>query len=124
MNTYQRYFERTWISEDALFPPATWNQHEAVLLGLPRTTNAAEAWHKSFSSHMGVNKPTLWTFLDTIRDQQVLTESKIQRMRMREPVAKEKAQVKFDERLKTLVESLHGYPDNLDFLACVANLKK
>ena len=27
-------------------------------------------------------------------------------------------------RLKTLVESLHGYPDNLDFLACVANLKK
>ncbi|KAM7285199.1 hypothetical protein ISCGN_032157 [Ixodes scapularis] len=49
------YFEDTYIGRrrrngllSAMFPTSVWSVHASVLEGLPRTNNAAEAWHRSF----------------------------------------------------------------------------
>ena len=90
MEEYAEYFERTWVGDSALYPPVTWNQFDTVQLGIPRTTNHAESWHNSFARHLGHCKPTLWNFIDSVRDEQSLTEAKISRFEMREPADKGK----------------------------------
>ena len=55
------YFESTYLGRQlantpivfpSTFPLEMWNNHLMVHQGLPRTTNAVEAWHRSFSTHM------------------------------------------------------------------------
>ncbi|KAI6650141.1 hypothetical protein LOD99_6058 [Oopsacas minuta] len=59
------YFERTYIGRTlatghhvaATFPIGLWNYHFSTPFGLPRTTNAVEAWHRSFNATVGCHHP-------------------------------------------------------------------
>ena len=46
-----------------------WNQHFMVRTGLPRTTNAVEAWHRSFGCHMSCHHPSMWRLLNKLKEQ-------------------------------------------------------
>ena len=51
------YFEKTYVGRHisssihvpSMFPTEMWNNHQLVNHGIPRTTNAIEAWHRSFN---------------------------------------------------------------------------
>ena len=45
MEDFVRYFEHTWIGQAALFPPSSWNHHDASRALLPRSSNMAGGWH-------------------------------------------------------------------------------
>ena len=75
------YFESTYIGRHTansalmsppLFPLQMWNQHFMVQNGLPRTTNAVEAWHRSFGCHISCHHPSIWKFLDKLKKEQGL----------------------------------------------------
>ena len=53
-----------------------WNYHLEALAGYPRTTNAVEAWHRSFNSTVGCHRPTIWKFIQALKLEQGIVEVK------------------------------------------------
>ena len=73
-----QYFESTHIGRQIanststippLFSLKMRNHHLMVRFGLPRTTNAVEAWHRYFRCHMSCHSPSIWRFLDKLKEQ-------------------------------------------------------
>ena len=67
LHAFTAYCEYTWIGTPqrrALFPPETWNQYDATLAILPRSSNLAEGWHNGWRSLVQHSNPVIWTFLD------------------------------------------------------------
>ena len=122
------YFESTYIGRrlanssivlPSLFPLEMWNNQQSVQQGLPRTTNAVEAWHRSFSCLVSCNHPSIWLFLEKLKKEQGLVEIKQTfYLTGREP-PKRKLDLDYERALINLVE---GYltRDKLEFLKGVA----
>ena len=61
------YFEKTYVGRtlpgvgqiNPLFPITMWNHHHEVPIGIPRATNAIEAWHLSYNTTIGCHHPNL-----------------------------------------------------------------
>ena len=76
------YFERTYIGrmlsggafQQPLFPISIWNHQFETVFGLPRTTNAVEAWHRSFNATVGCYHPNIWKFISALKREQGLVE--------------------------------------------------
>jgi len=73
------YFEATWLGRPtrgvqsrrpSLFPINLWNCYSSAADGLPKTNNAVEGWHRSFSSLISSHHPTIWKFIDGIKKDQ------------------------------------------------------
>ena len=59
---------KTWTSTtNPNFAPHMWNQHEAVQMMIPRSSNIAEGWHHGFHSMLSCSKPTIWKFLTDVK---------------------------------------------------------
>ena len=64
------YVESTYIGRHiasaialpSMFPIEMWNNHYLVHYGIPRTTNAVEAWHRGFNSFMSCQNPSILKF--------------------------------------------------------------
>ena len=77
-----QYLERTYIGrtlpggafQEAPFPISMWNHHFDTAYGIPRTTNAVEAWHRSFNATVGCNHPNIWKFITALKCEQGLAE--------------------------------------------------
>ena len=50
------------------------NYHFDTVFGLPKTTNAVEAWHSSFIATVGCHHPNIWKFISAIKREQGLIE--------------------------------------------------
>ena len=83
-----------------------WNYHMMVQQGLPRTTNVVEGWHKSFSAHVSCHHPSIWTFLNVLKEEQGLVEVKQAFYLTGRVPPKRKSFADREELLKTLV---NGY---------------
>lgn len=82
------------------FAIALWNVHDSTIQGYypnktyiiyvlsfftinfcisdeQRTNNICEGWHHAFSSMNGVNKPTIWRFIDALKKDEDITRTKI-----------------------------------------------
>ena len=78
------YFEATYIGRTVpggtqltpLFPIKMWNHHHDVPQGIPRTTNAVEAWHRAYNATIGCHHPNIWKWINAIRREQGLVEVK------------------------------------------------
>ena len=79
------YFERTYIGrtlpggthQAPLFPLNLWNYYYETPFGLPRTTNAVEAWHRSFNATVGCHHPSIWKFIAALKREQGLIEVRL-----------------------------------------------
>ena len=124
------YFESTYIGRhmpnSSVVIPSTfsldmWNYHMTVHQGLPRTTNAVEGWHRSFSAHVSCHHPSIWTFLNVLKKEQGLVEIKQAfYLTGRDPL-KRKCYADREESLKTLVNGYLTRP-KMDFLRGIAYL--
>ena len=76
--TYVQYFKKTYVGlklpggtyQDPLFPIEMWNYHYDTAFGLPRTTNAVEAWHRSSNATVGCQYPNIWKFITALKRKQ------------------------------------------------------
>ena len=74
------YFEKTWIGTPVGatrrltpdFPIQMWNTLERSAAGSTRTTNAWEAYHHAFNALISCQHPSVWKFLDSLKNQQAL----------------------------------------------------
>ena len=109
----EAYFESTYIGRrldnssivlPSLFPLEMWNNQHSVQQGLPRTKNAIEAWHRSFSCLVLCNHPSIWLFLEKLKKEQGLVEIKQTfYLTGREP-PKRKLDLDYERALINLVE--------------------
>ena len=78
MNELLSFFEHTYVRGrrlrgrretygPALFNIILWNQHAASIDGIARTTNVVEGWHHGLQSLFHCHHPTMWTFLNGIK---------------------------------------------------------
>ena len=69
-----QYFERNYIGDlragvriAPAFPHELWGVHEQVMNGLPRTTNAVEAWHLSVKRCVRQCHAAIWKFIECLK---------------------------------------------------------
>ena len=53
-----------------------WNHYHDVPIGIPRTTNAIEAWHHSYNATIGCHYPTIWKSISVLKCEQGIVEAK------------------------------------------------
>ena len=58
------------------FPISMWNHRHKVPQGIPRTTNAIEAWHRSYNVTIGCYYPNIWKFFVVLKHEQGLVEAR------------------------------------------------
>ena len=79
MVSFISYFESTWVrtsTTSPLFSHDMWNQHDASLILIPRSSNIAEGWHHGSHSMLSCSNPTLWKFLDALKSEQALMQTR------------------------------------------------
>ena len=90
----------------ALFPPSTWNHHDASLDLLPRSSNMAVGWHNGFRSLVRCSNPTIWSFLDALKLEQGLTDQKIaERLLLHPAPPRSKKWVNLDNKLQEFINA-------------------
>ena len=84
---FMAYFEKTWIGTPVGatrvtpdFPIQMWNALERSAAGSTRTTNATEAYYHAFNALISCQHPSVWKFLDSLKNQQALTANTMQRI--------------------------------------------
>ena len=122
------YFERTYIGrrlpggfyQEPIFPIEMWNHHHEVPQGIPRTTNAVEAWHRSYNATIGCCHPNIWRFINALKQEQGLVEVRQAKFIAGEKPTKRRKDKANEEGLKGLIFGyFHRLP--LEFLRGVAH---
>ena len=126
------FFEHTYVRgrrlrgrPEAYGPPMfaldTWNQHDAGVGGIARTTNAVEGWHHALQSLFQCHHPTLWTFVSGIqKDMQLQKARFLQATAGVENLGRKKYR-KLTERIQRVITG-YGQAEILLFLRSIAHL--
>ena len=123
------WFEDTYVGKPGrrgaarqrpLFSDDVWSVHQRTLDGGHRTNNHAEAAHRRLQSELGMQHPTLWRFIDSLRKIQkgrdAFYEALIAGRRAPEKLKKFRMA---DERISHLLED-YSNRSTLDFLKGIA----
>lgn len=122
------YFEDTWVGRPQrhnrrrppLYQHSLWNCYNAVKDGLPKTNNAVEGWHLSFSHLLGADHPTIWKFINGLKHEQSLNDFKIdQYLAGDEPPLQRKKYRDSAKRIMKIVDD-YGQRPLLDYLKGIA----
>ena len=122
------YFERTYIGrtlpggthQAPLFPIYLWNFHIDTPFRLPRTTNAVEAWHRSFNATIGCRHPSIWKLITALKREQGLVEVRQAKSTAEAAPTKRRSAQANEQALRNLVTSYYDRA-GLDFLRGVAH---
>jgi len=79
------YVEDKWIERQTIrrrhnprYRILLWNCFNRTVEGLPRTNNYMEEWHRGFNGSMSCMHPSIFKFIDKLKDEQNLNETKIE----------------------------------------------
>ena len=126
MVSFISYFESTWVGTSTTSPLLShdmWNQHDASLMLIPRSSNIAEGWHHGFYSMLSCSNPTLWKFLDALKSEQAFTDQKLARRKLHQlPEPRAPKWIKYDQRLQKIADYFESYTNVLDYLEVVGNM--
>ena len=100
-----------------------WSQNDATALLLPWSSNIADGWHHGFNAIMSCSNPSIWKFLQCLKNEQNIADVKMTKLMMREsPEPRSAKWMKYDEKLQTIIQTFDSYPIILDFLKCTSCL--
>lgn len=75
LDRYADYLLETYIEENSTFPPSIWAEKTA---SITRTTNACESFHSRFNSSFYCTHPSVYIFIEKLKDFQIDTYVTIQ----------------------------------------------
>lgn len=129
LSTVVDYFEDTWIGRltrnmsrrAPMFAISMWNCFNAVIDDLPKTNNSIEGWHRHFNSLTGSHHPSFWTFVQNLKKEQSLNETKMEQIISgREATKQLKKYRDCANRIKTIVEE-YGLRTINDYVQGIAH---
>jgi hypothetical protein len=122
LNKFVDYCEKTWMKEDALFPPIKWNLYN--LIDYHRTNNICEASNARANLLFGPH-PTLWKFIRLLKKMQLDDANEQLMIHVgHETRKRRKSDISFDTRLVTLKERYDNNELNdFQFVVLVAAVK-
>lgn len=68
-----------------------------------RTNNICEGWHNAFTSMNGVNKPTIWRFIDALKKDEDISRTKMISCKSELPAAPQKRK---DAEINTAIKDI------------------
>lgn len=82
LEEFLNYFSHTWIGvysgnnqvSPPLFRRDVWNCFSRIQTNLPLTNNQIEGWHHGLNRMVNSSHPSIWTFIDKIREQTSLSD--------------------------------------------------
>lgn len=105
-----------------LFPPRLWSIHSQNEIGLPRTQNSVEAWHRRWNSILNNNRYGVYSTIRKLMKEQASTNHAIERSQaeiVRTP-PKKKRNTRNDS-IKRICDKRHEM-ETLDFLRAIAHI--
>lgn len=116
---YCDYLVNCYIEENSDFPPYLWAE---CTPSVTRTTNACESFHSKFNESFYTTHPSIYIFVEKLREFQTDTYVKIQSLQT--PAKIKDASVR--SKLKTVTELCEKLKNNaiskIDFVKCVSYL--
>lgn len=91
---------------------------------MPRTNNAVEGWHNAMQSSISCSHPTIFKFIQAIKNEQALQEMKLTQICSGQELKEKKKYRDFDNRLRNVVRS-YEYNNNtsnfVEYLGSIAH---
>lgn len=95
--------------------------HQRTTDLLMRTNNSAESWHRRLSSVIQCQHPTLWTFINSLKNEEHFIHCQLVKLNAGEKIEPNKKYLNYSKRLRhlimhplpTLLEQLDGLAHNL-----------
>ena len=114
------YLRANRISQ-ALFDINSWNMHQRTTDLLMRTNNPAESWHRRLSSIIQCQHPTLWAFINSLKNEEHFIHCQLVKLNAGKKIEPNKKYLNYSKRLRhllmhplpTLLEQLDGLAHNL-----------
>ena len=119
------YFDKTYVSgtyrqiarpgqsiilrnNPPIYPAEVWNVHDATIADGARTNNLCEAWNNAFSKLIGHHHPTIWTCIEGLKKDNMLSHLALDQSTRGISCTKRvrKETVTLQTRLKRLAEQL------------------
>lgn len=115
------YFEDTWIGRvdrrmrrrSAIYPKNILNLYSTQ--NLPRTNNAVEGWHNSFSSLLNVLCPNIWKVIEALKKENDFNKVKIEQYIAGHLPPQKKIYKDIPKRIQTII-SEYGNRPVLDYV--------
>lgn len=119
LNKYADYLLETYIQQEATFPPILWAEQTS---SITRTSNACESFHAKFNSSFYSTHPSLYVFVEKLKEFQIDTYIKIQSLNIFPKIKDKsvKAKVKMMENLINKYRT--GQLNRLQYIKCMAYL--
>lgn len=115
------YLVTNYISEDAKFPPTVWASQSA---STELTTNACESFHSHFNAQFYASHPSIFSFIDTLKQCQTTTYLKIQSLAKPKKIQNKAVR----QRHETITAKIEAYKSGsitrLNFVKCISYLSK
>ena len=87
------YFQPTYVIRNVglvirgpIFPVEKWNVLARIDLDLPKTNNFVEGWRNGFQYHVGAAHPSIFKFLEILRQEENTTRVKLIQTSMGRPI--------------------------------------
>ena len=119
LDKYCDYLLETYIAENATFPPSVWAEECASII---RTTNACESFHAKFNSCFYSTHPSIYVFLDKLKECQIETYVKIQSLHIDLKIKDRSVRSKLESLEKLVNKYKLGEISRLHFIKCTSYL--
>ena len=109
------------IRSAPLFPPQLWSVYDSIEIGVPRTQNVAEAWHRRWDILVGQSHVGVYTIIKELQKEQQNVEFQVEciiRGEQRPP--KKKASIDREKRIMTIINDRENR-SLMDFLRGIAH---
>ena len=77
-----------------------------------RTNNSAESWHRRLSSIIQYQHPTLWTFINSLKNEEHFIHCQLVKLNAGEKIEPNKKYLNHSKRLRHLI--IHPLPTRLE----------
>lgn len=104
-----------------LFPPQLWSVYDSIELGIPRTQNKIEAWHRRWGTLVGKAHVGVYTIIQEFQKEQQQVEIQIENIIRGEQRPKQKkAKIDRENRIMTILNDKENR-SVMDFLRGIAH---
>ena len=121
LDKFADYLVETYVDSNAIFPPHFWAEGKA---SISHSTNACESFHSHFNSSFYNTHPSIYIFIEKIKEFQVDTYVRIQSRHIVKPIKDRQVKLKLKNLQQLILKYESHQIGRIDFVKCVSHYNK